>query len=151
MHKKKGFTLVELMVVIVIIGLLMAYALPSYHRQVMVSKRTEAMNTLLKIAATEEKHNATYNTYTDIIDGNGNDGDSLGYDTGEPPIDSDNYNYVLEDNDDDADGGYTIRARGKNISTQREDTTTNTAGNVISCRALRLDALGRKRPLACWQ
>ena len=151
MHKKKGFTLVELMIVIVIIGLLMAYALPSYKRQVMVSKRTEAMNTIMKIASAEEKHNATYNRYTDILDGDGIDGDSLGYDVGEPPILSDDYTYTLEDNDDDDDGGYTVRGRGQNGSTQAEDTSVNNAGSVISCRTLRINALGRKRPLSCWQ
>jgi hypothetical protein len=109
------------------------------------------MNTIMKIAAAEEKHNASYNQYTDNLDGNGTDGDSLGYDTSKPPIKSDNYSYILEDNDDAADGGYTVRARGKNISTQKDDTAVNNAGNKISCRTLRIDALGRKRPLPCWQ
>src|SRR5258708_40052678 len=60
----KGFTLVELMVVIVIVAILAAIAIPGYTSQIRKSRRTEARNALLDAAAREERFFATNNYYT---------------------------------------------------------------------------------------
>jgi type IV pilus assembly protein PilE len=60
----KGFTLVELMVVIVIAAVLAAIAIPGYTSQVRKSRRTEARNALLDAAAREERFYATNNYYS---------------------------------------------------------------------------------------
>ena len=60
----KGFTLVELMVVIVIVAVLAAIAIPGYTSQIRKSRRTEARNALLDAAAREERFYATNNYYT---------------------------------------------------------------------------------------
>jgi type IV pilus assembly protein PilE len=58
-----GFTLVELMVVVVIIGIIAAVAIPAYRGSVMKSNRSSAKAALLDLAARQEKYYTQYNTY----------------------------------------------------------------------------------------
>jgi type IV pilus assembly protein PilE len=69
-----GFTLIELMVTIVIATILLSIAIPSYQAQIRKSRRTEAKNAVLDVAAREERYYSTYNSYT-------NDALNLGYDS----------------------------------------------------------------------
>ena len=55
----RGFTLVELMVVIVIASILMAIAVPSYKNSIRKSRRTDAKTALLDLAGREERFNST--------------------------------------------------------------------------------------------
>ena len=62
----RGFTLVELMVVVVIATILLAVAVPSYMSQIRQSRRTEARTAVLDLAGREERYfstnAATYST-----------------------------------------------------------------------------------------
>lgn len=60
----KGFTLVELLIVVTIIGILAAIAYPSYNEYVRKGKRAEAKTRLLQIAQLEERFFSENNTYT---------------------------------------------------------------------------------------
>jgi type IV pilus assembly protein PilE len=51
----RGFTLVELMVVVVIATILLSIAIPSYMSQIRQSRRTEAKTALLDLAGREER------------------------------------------------------------------------------------------------
>ena len=55
----RGFTLIELMVVVVIATILVAIALPSYMTQLRQSRRTEAKTALLDLAGREERYFST--------------------------------------------------------------------------------------------
>lgn len=54
-----GFTLIELMVVVVIATILLAIAIPSYMSQVRQSRRTEAKTAILDLAGREERFLST--------------------------------------------------------------------------------------------
>jgi type IV pilus assembly protein PilE len=60
-----GFTLIELMAVVVIVGILVAIAYPSFMAQVRKSRRAEAVSAISSVAQSQERwraNNATYNT-----------------------------------------------------------------------------------------
>jgi type IV pilus assembly protein PilE len=59
-----GFSLVELMVVVVIASVLVAIAIPTYINEVRKSRRTEAKTALLDLAGREERFYNTNNTYS---------------------------------------------------------------------------------------
>lgn len=59
----RGFTLIEMMVVVAIIGILAAIAYPSYTRYVLRSNRTEGQALLSDAAAREERYFAQNNSY----------------------------------------------------------------------------------------
>jgi type IV pilus assembly protein PilE len=60
---KKGFSLMEIMIVVVIIGILAAVAIPAYTGHVTRTRRGEAVIALATVALQEEKNFAERNSY----------------------------------------------------------------------------------------
>ena len=64
MKKAAGFTLVEIMIVMVLIGVLAAIALPSYQQSVVNSRRADAMAVLQGLSQAMERYYTETGTYT---------------------------------------------------------------------------------------
>ena len=66
-RKRSGFTLVELAVVIVIIGVLAAFGVPRFLKSVERSKAAEAFAYLSAVRAAQERYQARQGTYANDI------------------------------------------------------------------------------------
>lgn len=68
--RNRGFTLIELMIVVVILGVIVAIAYPSYTRWAMQTRRSDAHRVLTTIAALQEKRLSECAAYTTNFTGN---------------------------------------------------------------------------------
>ncbi len=66
-ERRTGFTLVELAVVIVIIGVLAAFGVPRFLKSVERSKASEAFAYLASVRSAQERYQAREGTYADTI------------------------------------------------------------------------------------
>ena len=65
----KGFTLIELMIVITIVAILVALALPSFHDAIRKSRRSDGMNAIVDLHLAQERwrvNNTEYGSLTDL-------------------------------------------------------------------------------------
>ena len=62
-RQKKGFTLIELMIVVVIVGILAAMAVPRFMPMTIKSKQTEAKAILKQMFAMERTYRQANNSY----------------------------------------------------------------------------------------
>jgi type IV pilus assembly protein PilE len=136
MKSTNGFTLIEVMIVVTIVGILMAIALPSYKDYVLRSHRTDAHSSLIDIAARQERFVAQRNTYT--LEISANTGLTMGRTTS-------------------ADGYYNLTVLGCDtgtIATCYEITATAIGSQLADtdCPAITFDSTGVKGPVAgdCW-
>lgn len=136
MKKNSGFTLIELMIVVAIIGVIGAIAMPSYDSYMKKSRRADAKVGLSKLADKQERFYLQNNTYaTSLTDlGITNDLTENGY-YQLSVISADNAGFTLE-----------VDANGGSATGQGGDTTTS-AGD---CTVMGLTSLNVKTPEDCW-
>lgn len=65
--RRKGFTLIELMIVVAVIGILSAIAWPSYQNYVRRSERSKAQQLMLEISNKEQQYIVDARLYTATI------------------------------------------------------------------------------------
>ena len=71
-QKQKGFTLLELMIVVAIVAILASIALPSYQESMRKGRRADGMNKIMELAALQERFysdNGGYGTLAAIAGG----------------------------------------------------------------------------------
>lgn len=69
LSKQQGFTLIEIMIVVAIIGVLAAIAYPSYQQYVIKTKRTDMMSEMQNIASEIESRKLAQGSYSAISAG----------------------------------------------------------------------------------
>lgn len=113
-NANRGFTLIELMIVVAIVGIIAAIAYPSYTEYVERARRSDAQGALMGLAAAMERHRASNGNYQGAAPGGGDD------DTGAPaifpdeaPIDGSTKYYDLTIEAADATS-YSLQATPKN-------------------------------------
>lgn len=121
-----GFSLLELMVVLLIIGIISAIAIVSFTGSVSKSRRHEAQSVLHQLALQQEKHFITHQTYTDDIA------------TWLTEIDTEYYDYSA---DTSTDLGYVLRATAVDSQAQSDG----------ECAEITLNSIGQEHPSACWR
>jgi len=67
MRRQAGFTLLELMIVVIIIAILSAIAIPSYRKYAVRTHRLDAQRVLMDLAGRQERYFYSHNTYTDTL------------------------------------------------------------------------------------
>ncbi len=126
-----GFTLIELMITVAIVGILAAVAYPSYTNFVLSSNRSEGERELLHLANLQEEAFIDRRTYTvDMTD--------LGM-TNNPHV-TEFGNYSI--------GGTTANGGTTFILTA---TAQGAQANDAGCTVLTVNEAGQKAPPACWR
>jgi len=128
--KKSGFTLIELMITIAIIGIIAAIAYPSYIDSVRKAKRADAQAQMMMLASFMERFYTENNRYDQK---NNVAGTAVALPAG---IASDYYDaYALQSV---TATSYAIKAVPK------------TGQSTLSCGTLTIESTGLKKPSACW-
>jgi len=136
--RTRGFSLIELLIVVVLASIIMALGIPSYREYAMRANRADATSALLRIGTAQERFFLDEDTYTtDLAD--------VGFGTGK--TERDFYNLDIQAAAGGIAAGYTVTATAAAGQGQDRDT---------ECLELSLNESGRRGsdpgdPDLCWR
>jgi type IV pilus assembly protein PilE len=131
--RSRGFTLLEVMIVCVIVGILAAIVLPSYQNQVRKANRSAAQQFIMDVATKEQQILLDSRNYVGpIVDGNfGNspsDSSTPGVGVAQPTSTSGRYTYGLTADNSVAPPIFTVTATAINGQAVDGNLTVNQTG-----------------------
>ncbi|MBF0283243.1 MAG: type IV pilin protein [Magnetococcales bacterium] len=127
----EGFSLIELLIAMAIIGVLAAIAVPQYQDSARKTRRADAHAALLQVASRMERYYYANNSYANATLGSGGVYNSSTSEKGY-------YNLTLNG----TSAAFTVTASVNATGAQASDAST--------CGNLTLNSDGGKAPTACW-
>ena len=124
-----GFTIIELMIVLIIVAILLALAYPAYNQYIRKARRGDAQQLLLNWSINQEIFRSSNTTYADTDDF-------------AAPLSDD---YTLNMPSAPTATTYTVQAVAEN------DQVNDKAKDGTPCSPLTLDQNGMKQPAGCWE
>lgn len=128
MKKQLGFTLIEVMIVVVIIGILASIAYPSYTNYVLRTNRAEGAAHIMRVLQAQERHHSQNMTYTATLS-----------DLGIPETSETNRYRITE----------VAACTGTTLARCIEVTATAARPDPV-CLTMTRDSIGGRSPEACW-
>ena len=130
MTKQKGFTLIELMITVVIIGILASIAYPNYTQYVARAARGDALAGVMHVSNLQEQYYLDHRDFTDNMT-------LLGLPQDPWVVENTYYKVDTTINGDD----YTVTATAVGVQATRD----------TACVSITLTSTGTKGPVECWK
>jgi type IV pilus assembly protein PilE len=132
MHRQNGFTLMELMIVVAIVGIIAGLAYPSYLKSMQKGRRVDGKTALVQASQALERCYSTYGLYNSA-----NCAEYSNLNSNLVVTPQGYYTITSSVNGP----GYTLTATAKSTGPQASDTT---------CSPLTLSSTGAQGPSGCW-
>ncbi|QIR15196.1 type IV pilin protein [Shewanella aestuarii] len=129
MKYRQGFTLIEVMITVVIVGILASIAYPNYTQYVARGARADALAGLMNVSNLQEQYYLDHRAYTDDMTKLGLSAD---------PWLVENKHYKIDSAINGA--SFVLTATAESIQ----------AGRDPDCKKIELSSTGAKSPEECW-
>ncbi len=123
-----GFTLIEVMIVVVIVGILASIAYPSYRNYVLRTNRAEGAAHIMRVLQAQERHHSQNMAYTTTLA-------DLGV-----PTNSETSRYSIS----------TMAACSGSAIARCVSVTATAATTDPVCNTMTMTSRGEQTPAACW-
>ena len=144
-RRNRGFTLIEIMITIAIVGILFTVAVPSYKQSQRKTRRTDGIAAALQIQVAQEKFRGSCAFYAQSLGSTNSCGTTAALSTVKASSTTDGGYYTMSILANSASGNaYTI------VATAAGDQASDTGCTTLSLAFSSTNPKGAKSPAACW-